>query len=486
MKPFPFRLHPLFLSILVAPMAAGSGYSVGTQSVSAQGTANANGAEALDASVIFNNPAGMMNLQGTQFSAVGNYVLPNIKFTQSGQATGNLGGTLVPITGSDGGEPIDDTFIPHFYLSHRLSENTAVGLGVFVPFGANAEFNDDFVGRFYALATELTTINLNPSFAVRVKEGHSFGFGLNVQYMDGTLRRKIYAPAISGALATDQVINGGMTVPQALAMVNNSVVQNADGSLDPMFKASGDDVAFGLNAGYLYEFDEGTRVGLAWRSRIHHELEGDASLYNMEALEQQMVADGLPTDALATIAKSADARLRVDTPESLSFNIYHKITDTVAVMSDVTWTKQSRLKEIVVEAQPITTTYLQTDWRTTAKISLGATWQVSQPFQLRAGYMYDESPIDGADTTLPTLPDNDRNWFSVGAKWQITPAHSLDFAYTYLMVEDRFMDRSFDSQRDTDVPNNPSPDGQGSSAGTVAGNFESSAHLLGVQWNAQF
>ena len=52
MKPFPFRLHPLFLSILVAPMAAGSGYSVGTQSVSAQGTANANGAEALDASVI--------------------------------------------------------------------------------------------------------------------------------------------------------------------------------------------------------------------------------------------------------------------------------------------------------------------------------------------------------------------------------------------------------------------------------------------------
>ena len=55
-----------------------------------------------------------------------------------------------------------------------------------------------------------------------------------------------------------------MTVPQALAMVNNSVVQNADGSLDPMFKASGDDVAFGLNAGYLYEFDEGTRwPGLA-------------------------------------------------------------------------------------------------------------------------------------------------------------------------------------------------------------------------------
>ena len=43
----------------------------------------------------------------------------------------------------------------------------------------------------------------------------------------------------------------------------------------------------------------------------------------MEALEQQMVADGLPTDALATIAKSADARLRVDTLNRL-LNIYHK------------------------------------------------------------------------------------------------------------------------------------------------------------------
>ncbi|MBK8973120.1 MAG: transporter [Hahellaceae bacterium] len=478
-----FRLHPLFLAILVAPMAAGSGYSVGTQSVSAQGTANANGAEAMDASVIFNNPAGMMNLQGTQFSAVGNYVLPDITFTQEGQATGNLGGTLVPITGSDGGEPIEDTFIPHFYFSHRLSDTTAVGLGVFVPFGANAEFSDDFVGRYYALSTELTTININPSFAVRVKDGHSFGFGLNAQYMDGTLRRKVYGPSVAGALG----LSSGMDIGALLNMVNNTVTTGADGSLSPMFEATGDDIAFGMNVGYLYEYDEDTRVGLAWRSRIHHELEGSASLTQTEALEQQMVADGLPVEALASIAKAADARLRVDTPESLSFNIYHKITDTVALMSDVTWTKQSRLKEIVVEAQPITTTYLQTDWRTTAKISFGATWQVSQPFQLRAGYMYDESPISGPETTLPTLPDNDRNWFSLGAKWQVTPAHSLDFAYTYLMVEDRFMDRSFDSQRDTDVPNNPAPNnGPGSSAGTVAGNFESSAHLLGVQWNAQF
>lgn len=483
MTAYPFRLHPLFLAILVAPMAAGSGYSVGTQSVSAQGTANANGAEAMDASVIFNNPAGMMNLQGTQFSAVGNYVLPDITFTQEGQATGNVGGNLIPITGTDGGEPIEDTFIPHFYFSHRLSDTTAVGLGVFVPFGANAEFSDDFVGRFYALSTELTTINVNPSFAVRIKEGHSFGFGLNVQYMNGTLRRKIYAPSISGGLAQSIGLNNDGVTDQVI----KTVLQNGDGGLDPMFEASGDDVAFGVNVGYLYEYNEGTRVGLAWRSRIHHELEGDASLYNMEALDQQMVTGGLPADAVANIARAADARLRVDTPESLSFNIYHKITDTVALMSDVTWTKQSRLKEIVVEAQPITTTYLQTDWRTTAKISFGATWQVSQPFQLRAGYMYDESPISGPETTLPTLPDNDRNWFSLGAKWQVTPAHSLDFAYTYLMVEDRFMDRSFDSQRDTDVPNNPAPNnGPGSSAGTVAGNFESSAHLLGVQWNAQF
>ncbi len=480
------RPYPLFLAALISPVSLASGYNIGTQSVSAQGTANANGAEAMDASVIYANPAGMMNLQGTRFSLVANYVQPEVTFTPTGTASANVGGTLVPVSGSSGGEPIGDAFIPHMYLSHRLSDDYSVGLAVFVPFGADAEYNDDFVGRYYTLKTELTTINVNPAFAVKFNERHYLGIGLNLQYMDGALARKVYGPSITGGIATRLAQAGNITVAEAQALVANSIAANADSSLDPRFKVEGDSWGYGFNLGYMFQVNDATRLGLAYRSRIQQDLEGDAFLLETDNLEQHLLGQGVPESALASIVNESDGAVALETPESVSFNIHHQFNARWAIMSDVTWTKHSRLREIVVEAQPITTTYLQTDWKTTAKFSIGGTWQLSQPFQLRFGYMFDESPVESALTTLPTLPDNDRHWFSLGGKWQVTPSNSLDFAYSYITIDDRELNRRFGSQRNEDVPNNPAPDGQGSSAGVVTGLFESSAQIMGVQWNMAF
>ena len=51
-------------SLLVLPVAQvqASGYHFGSQSVAAQGSAHANGAEAADPSTIFYNPAGLARL----------------------------------------------------------------------------------------------------------------------------------------------------------------------------------------------------------------------------------------------------------------------------------------------------------------------------------------------------------------------------------------------------------------------------------------
>jgi long-chain fatty acid transport protein len=476
------RLSCIFIT-LISPYAFASGYNVGTQSVSAQSTANANGAEAVDASVIYSNPAGMMNLQGTQFSLVANFVQPDVAFTQSGQSSANVGGNFVPFEGSNGGEFIDDAVVPHLYLSHRINDSYSVGLGIFVPFGAKAAYEDDFVGKYYSLETELTTLNINPSFAVKVDERHYFGIGLNVQYMDGKLVRKYYGPSITGGFATELAMAGAITPDQAYALINTSVAANQNGELDPRFSVEGDSWGLGVNLGYMFQVNDSTRLGLAYRSPVNHHLEGDAVLTETDNIENHLLALGIPNEALAAIHKNADGKVSVKTPESVSFNIFHQINDKFAVMSDLTWTKHNRLDQVVVEAQPITTTYLQTDWRTTAKISFGGTWQVTEPIQLRAGYMYDESPVGSAETTLPTLPDNDRQWFSLGAKILVGKSNSFDIAYSYIKVEDRDMNRIFDSQINENIPNNPAPDGLGSSSGQVAGTFESSAQIFGVQWN---
>ena len=63
--------------------AHASGYHFGTQSVSAQATANASAAEATDATTLFYNPAGMTRLQGTNFSGALNLVAPSVKYNNA-------------------------------------------------------------------------------------------------------------------------------------------------------------------------------------------------------------------------------------------------------------------------------------------------------------------------------------------------------------------------------------------------------------------
>ncbi|MGL6046590.1 MAG: outer membrane protein transport protein, partial [Vogesella sp.] len=80
------KLKHLSLSVMMMGASAAvmaSGYHFGTQSVSAQSTANASAAEAADASTIFYNAAGMTKLEGTNFSGALNLVAPSVKYSNA-------------------------------------------------------------------------------------------------------------------------------------------------------------------------------------------------------------------------------------------------------------------------------------------------------------------------------------------------------------------------------------------------------------------
>ncbi|WP_338092907.1 OmpP1/FadL family transporter [Chromobacterium amazonense] len=135
------KLKHLSLSVMImgtafglaSTQAAASGYQFGSQSVSGQGTAHANGAEANDPSTIFTNPAGLSRLDGTQLVVGGTLVVPHSEYTDNG-STNILG---KPTGGGNGG-----TFAPKavaaptFYLSHKVNDKITAGIGVFVPYGA--------------------------------------------------------------------------------------------------------------------------------------------------------------------------------------------------------------------------------------------------------------------------------------------------------------------------------------------------------------
>src|ERR1043165_9833155 len=92
-------LRPLPAAMALLPLALtaqAAGYRFGTQSAAAEGTANANGAEAADASTLFANPAGITRLKGWNFSGVIDSVVPKTKFTDEGSYISLPGSGLAP------------------------------------------------------------------------------------------------------------------------------------------------------------------------------------------------------------------------------------------------------------------------------------------------------------------------------------------------------------------------------------------------------
>ncbi|WP_174874518.1 OmpP1/FadL family transporter [Vogesella oryzae] len=456
------QLKRLTLSVMMmgaSAAAMASGYHFGTQSVSSQSTANASAAEAADASTIFYNAAGMTKLDGTNFSGAINLVMPSVEYSN---ASGNYptGGAITTGDGGAGttaatsGKITDDLIaVPHFYLSHQLNDKVYVGLGVYVPYASDTEYQRNSVLRYNLNATSLTTIDINPTVAFKLNEQHSVAVGVIAQYAKAHLR---------------QYANFGF----ALAGNNPAGNGQADGFAD----VDGDDWGFGYNLAWMWDISDKTRVGINYRSQIEHTLSGTAKWSKPAAGYSALNAAGFKD--------SEGASVDITTPESLSLHGMHKLNDKVDLFADVTWTKHSRfstaqLKYENSKTNQGNTTYLNPDWKDTYKIAIGGSYQWSNPLQLRFGIAYDKSPVPDDNHRLATMPDNDRYWYSFGAKYDINKNNSVDVAYSYIQIKDA----------KANVSGKCSNYGVSqcvSSQTTATADYKSHAQIIGVQYNHSF
>ncbi|WP_199102410.1 OmpP1/FadL family transporter [Aquitalea sp. ASV11] len=441
------KLKHLSQSVMLMGVAVGafsstalaSGYHFGSQSVSAQGTAFANSAEANDASTIFYNPAGMSRLTGTNFSGGLTLVVPDSSYTDNGSKTneGNSTGG-----GSASGYTPDYVVAPSFYATHQINDKWTVGLGVFVPFGADLNYGQTWAGRYSLESIKLETLNFNPSVSYKLDDHHAFGFGVSAQYMKAYLSKA----------------------------VDLSVVGGTDGQAS----LSADGWGFGFNLGYMYQLDDATRFGVAYRSNIRQKLDGQAYW------------DLRGAGSFASIIQNnfhhvnSDGTVTVDTPESISVNGFHKLNDKVDLMADLTWTRHSRLDQIDIKfSQPGEgDLVIKQGWRDTYKLSLGANYHYSDDLLLRTGVAWDQSPVKNADETHPALPDSDRYWLSFGANYKLSKQSSIDFAYSYVFFKNANVNYT-----DACSPTSTTCTGNGE---TTKGSYKTNLQLIGLQYNYSF
>ncbi len=468
-----FKYLPFLIAAALGAIAGGaqaSGYRFGSQSVSGQGTADANGAEASDASTVFYNPAGLSRLDGKQISLGATVVVPHSTFTDTGSTrfTGtSSGGTAVRDYAPD------SVTAPSLYYSQRIDDKWAFGVGLFVPYGAKLDYGDTWTGRYALSNMKLEAVALNPSASFKLDEHHAFGFGVSAEFMKASLAQAVDVPGSVRALSGNAA--GQALVRQIVAAGGNPAVLAA--AKDGHGANDGQDWGYGFNLGYMYTLNQDTRFGLAYRSSIAHSLKGDTVWDFSNATTDPVVNRIL---AAASHRANSAALVKLRTPETVSANVFHQIDAKWAAMADVTWARHSRLNDLNIEF-PGTTEgdeVIRQQWKNTYRLSVGGNYRYSDNLLLRAGLAYDQSPVRSAELTHPALPDSDRYQFSLGASYQLNAHSTIDLAYSYLDFKDAQMN----------YQNNCNPlaltcTGNGE---TTRGVYQTRLQLLGLAYNYKF
>lgn len=483
------RLMPVALAASVlAPLASptqAAGYRFGTQSAAAEGTANANGAEAADASTLFANPAGMTRLSGWNVSGVLDYVDPKARFTDQGSSISLPGTGLQPRATATVGDSFSfakAAIVPHAYATYRASDTVAYGVALFVPWGTKLEYRPGWGGRYNLQNIELKSFSLNPNVAWKVTPELSLAAGLNLQYMEGKLLRAVpyasaYAKGLLGA-AQQAAAAGAPGLALQLQQQASQVFGNA--AYDGSVAIKGKDWSPGLNLAALWEPAEGTRIGLAYRGSVNHKLKGSADWTQPANLPAEVLAaiTGKPYNGASALDHNdSDASVSVRTPESLSVQGFQQLTPTVAVMADFTWTRDSRLQQLRIDFANSTADSITPEhWKDSTKVSIGAQWRALPSLLLRTGYSRDMSPVPSR-TRSPALPDAHRTWLALGANWAFSESSSVDFSYGHVKLKDAAMNITDDAEGE--LPCN-------CSYATARGNYTTKATIFGVQFNVKF
>ncbi|MCK7478624.1 MAG: outer membrane protein transport protein [Candidatus Moduliflexus flocculans] len=373
--------------LVLAPAARGSGFLIYEHGAAAMAMAGAFTSLAKDPSALWHNPAGLAFLEGTQIMGGATFIFPS-------------GSVEFPdYPGSPSYDQAHKIFYPpNFYISHRLSDKTVVGLGVTSPYGLGIEWPEPetFPWRYLGTKSDMVTFCVNPAVAVKLTD--RFSLGLGVSFIYSKLTQSITQYMMMG--------ESGLDVPADV---------DVDGT------------AFGFNAGLLYK-GNGYRVGLNYRSRFTLDYKGTVSL-DIPVYETPFAGTGETSfnfPDLVTLGVSFDLAPKLVWAVDLhyffwstydSYTFHFEVPD-LALTEDLT---------------------VPTLWKDSWIARTGLEYLATDRLALRAGFAFDKSP-QPASTMDTSLPDADRTTLTCGFGYKFGRL-TLDVAYQFENFRERTSER---------------------------------------------
>ncbi|MHB1949031.1 MAG: OmpP1/FadL family transporter [Gammaproteobacteria bacterium] len=340
-------------------------YELGTPVIGTAAVGQA--AEASDASTAYFNPAGMGQLHNSQFMLGSQVILPYANFSKSTRTT---------ITGDSGGSAGTLTPGMALYYVYSYSSKLKLGISFTSPYGGLLNYNDGWAGRFFVQNIQLYTLNLNPAIAYQINNCIALGAGFSIEYAN--LQETI-------ALPLTRLVDG---------QINLKV----------------DNFAPGFNLGLMLTPTKTTKIGIAYRSKINHNLTGNITFLR--------------------IGVTPNASTRLVMPNNVILSLSQEVTNCFTLLSELGWANWATMKNTVVHVAGFSA-MIPNDWNNTYRVGLGSQFKMTPALLIQAGVSYDSSPTNSSHR-LPDLPMDRQIRAGAGLVYTVIKPVKLGFSYEYI------------------------------------------------------
>lgn len=383
----------LFLAVfaLTTAVTYAGGYRVSLQGQRALAMGHTGVAVVNSAELGFFNPAGLVYLENKINVSVGGFGVFSDVVYQNAQ-TGDMARTDSPI-----GTPL------YFYASYKITDWLTAGLSVYTPYGSSVKWEDDWAGSHLVNNIDLQAIYIQPLLSFKLNQYFSVGGG------------PIY---VTGNVNFNRNLNRTLT--------------DIDGNRSEVTVDASGVTNWGWSASAMFSPTDNIRIGFNYRSEII-----------LEAEEGDAVFENIPNSPLTPFENTKfDAELPM--PAELAVGLSYQFHDKWLFAFDYNMTFWSVYRSLDLDfANPnIPDSQNARMYEDSSVYRFGLQYETNEMFTLRAGYYFDESPVqDGY--FAPETPRNDSNNFTAGLSVNLNDHFAIDASFLYSRFKE--VDASYDS-----------------------------------------
>ena len=285
--------------------------------------------------------------------------------------------------------------LPALHYNYPFKDRYAVGISIVPAWGLLEDYGESSDVRYNINKVSTKTIDVSPSFAMKLTDQWSFGLGPDFHYFSLQSRSHAFTQPLT---------------PN-----------------DSLSRYNANNWGRGWHAGLLFRVNDATRVGFNYRSKIVMNMTGGSNFTLNDTANFQ-------TDQF---------KVSIPLPPVMTLSAYRDINATWAVMGTASYEQWSVIQYYYGQnfQQPPSpgaptgriNVVLPQQFVDTLDLSAGAHYKVNDKWMLRGSLKFVATPTRDGDRAL-SFPDGKKLGINLGARYQVNKKVALDMIAAHVFT----------------------------------------------------